>query len=80
MSRKILRKDKIVLYNVNNEKDTITFIINIESNHVNNQLDQILSAMSSMTNDIVNYKQKVKDEKPIKSKKNKGFGNSGEYV
>lgn len=84
MVKSILRKSKIVLESVLNEKDTITFTMNIDANHANNQLDQILQNMENLVN-LTNYKVKIdkKDEQPEKPKKKKGFtayGGSGSYV
>jgi hypothetical protein len=82
MVKSIVRKDKIILYNKDDEKDIITFTINIDSNHVNNNIDSLLSAITYQVSNLPNYKEKVKEVKLKGNKKglSGAFGNTGQYV
>ena len=81
MPKSIIRKEKIVLCSNINNNDIVTFNIVIDSNHVNNNLDQLLQTLTSCVNALPSYKVQEKEEKPKpkpKSKKNK-FGD-GHFV
>jgi glycerol-3-phosphate responsive antiterminator len=81
MPKSIIRKEKIVLCNNINNNDIVTFNIVIDSNHVNNNLDQLLQTLTSCINALPGYKVQEKEEKEKpkpKSKKNK-FGD-GHFV
>lgn len=68
---KYIRKDNIVLSQSSNEDNVISVSILIESNHPNNQLDQLLQLLNSnVNNTLIAYKPKVKEKK---SKKKKEF-------
>jgi hypothetical protein len=82
MPKSIVRKEKIVLCNPQNENDVVTITIVIDCNHVNNQLDQLLQTLSGCSSSLPNYK--IKEEEPkskakSKSKKNK-FGDGNGFV
>jgi hypothetical protein len=81
----ITRKEKITLISTMNENDRIVITINIEANHVHNQLDMLLETMRNLTNNVNSYKLEVKTEKPKKAEKpvkNKKslFVRNGNYV
>lgn len=82
MVKSIVRKDKIILYSNADEKDIITFTINIDSNHVNNNIDNLLSTIAYQVSNLPNYKEKVKEVKLKGNKKglSGAFGNTGQYV
>jgi hypothetical protein len=85
MVKSIVRKEKIVLVSNVDEKDIITFTINIDSNHVNNNIDNLLNAITSQVSNLPNYKEQVKEVKESKPKGGKSklkgaFGNTGQYV
>lgn len=79
---KYSRKDKIVLQDSNNEKNTATVIITVEGNHLHQSFDTLLVEFNNRIKSVLaNYKEKepeIKEPKP--QKKKKGFGVSGFYV
>jgi hypothetical protein len=78
----IIRKNKINLVNLNNDTQKIIITINIESNHVNNNLDNILETINNLAVNIPNYKIEIPEPKikPVKVIKNKFGSNAGNYV
>jgi hypothetical protein len=85
MPKSIVRKDKIVLVSNADEKDSITCTINIDSNHVNNNIDTLLASITFLISNFPNYKEQVKEVKESKPKGGKtklkgAFGNTGQYV
>ena len=64
---KILRKNKSVLIDNSNEDNIIKVSIIIESNHINNNLDNYLNVITSNIKTLNNYTLKV-EEKPEKKK------------
>jgi hypothetical protein len=79
MAKSVVRKEKIVLCNTQNDNDVVTITINIDSNHVNNAFDQLLQTMSNYSNAVPGYKVQ-EPEKKSKSKKKNQFGDGGQYV
>lgn len=77
---KFIRKDKIVLSQNSNEDNVIAVSILIESNHPNNQLDQLIQMLNSnVNNSLMGYKPKEDKPKEKKQKKKKEFMD-GVYV
>jgi hypothetical protein len=78
---KFKRSDKLILVNNINENDIIKIDILIDSNHINNGLDQLLQTVSSIISTFPNYKIKKEEpkEKPVKKSK-KVFGSNANFV
>ena len=74
---KIIRKNKSILVNNGNEENKLNVTISIESNHINNNLDDYLTLLNSNVKNIMNYSvinqvkpvKETKEEKAIKKKK-----------
>lgn len=84
MGKNIIRKTKITLQNNIEEKNKVTFTINIDSNHINNQLDSILNNIESCIN-LANYTvqndcKEVKEKPVTKGKSKKQQFTNGSYV
>lgn len=83
MPKSFIRKDKIILENCAENNNTVTVTLNIDSNHINNNLDQLLQSITTLVNTFPNYKVHVpepKEKKQPKKSKNNGFKVSGNFV
>lgn len=67
------------------DEKVIKITINIETNHVHNQLDTVLQSMENVCSNLAGYKllgdkkalKEEKAEKAVKAKRNKAFGSGG---
>ena len=72
---KFTRKSKVELEQLANNEETIAITININSNHINSNLDNLLLSLTNLASTLNNYKIKVEEKKqPKKPKKNNLVG------